>query len=84
MKVLVVFGTRPEAVKCFPVVLELQKQPGVEVTVCVTAQHRELLDRVLEPLGLAPNYDLDLMRASPTLTDITGDVLRRVGEILDE
>lgn len=84
MKVLVVFGTRPEAVKCFPVVLELQKQPGVEVTVCVTAQHRELLDRVLEPLGLAPNFDLDLMRAAPTLTDITGDVLRRVGEVLDE
>lgn len=83
MKVLIVFGTRPEAVKCFPVVQELRKRKGTEVRVCVTAQHREILDQVLEPLGLKPDYDLNLMRSSPSLTDITSDVLSAVGEVLD-
>ncbi|MEC9367811.1 MAG: UDP-N-acetylglucosamine 2-epimerase (non-hydrolyzing) [Pseudomonadota bacterium] len=84
MKVLVVFGTRPEAVKCFPVVLELQKREGAEVKVCVTAQHRQILDRMLEPLGLVPHHDLNLMRAKPSLADITSDVLIRIGEVLDK
>ncbi len=83
MKILIVFGTRPEAVKCFPVVRELSKREGTQVKVCVTAQHREILDQVLQPLGLEPNYDLNLMRPSPTLTDITSDVLKAIGEVLD-
>jgi UDP-N-acetylglucosamine 2-epimerase (non-hydrolysing) len=83
MKVLIVFGTRPEAVKCFPVVQELRKRNGTEVKVCVTAQHRNILDQVLTPLGLAPDYDLNLMRPSPTLTDLTTDVLEAIGEVLD-
>lgn len=83
MKVLIVFGTRPEAVKCFPVVQELRKREGTQVKVCVTAQHREILDQVLEPLGLKPDHDLNLMRSSPSLTEITSDVLSAVGEVLD-
>lgn len=83
MKVLVAFGTRPEAVKCFPVIEELRKCGRAEVRVCVTAQHREMLDQVLRPLGLVPDHDLDLMRPAPTLSDITRDVLSGVGEVLD-
>lgn len=83
MKVLMVFGTRPEAVKCIPVVQELRKRNGTEVKVCVTAQHREILDQVLDQLKLTPDYDLNLMRPSPTLTDITSDVLTAIGKILD-
>lgn len=83
MKALIVFGTRPEAIKCFPVVLELRKRNGTEVKVCVTAQHRGILDQVLVPLRLMPDYDLNLMRPSPTLTDITSDVLTAIGKVLD-
>ena len=83
MKVLIVFGTRPEAIKCFPVVQELRKHNGTEVKVCVTAQHRNILDQVLDPLGLSIDHDLNLMRLSPTLSDITSDVLMAVGEVLD-
>lgn len=83
MKILIVFGTRPEAVKCFPVVQELRKRNGTEVKVCVTAQHRGILDQVLGPLGLQPDYDLNLMRPSPSLTDITTDVLSAIGDVLD-
>jgi len=83
MKVLIVFGTRPEAVKCIPVVQELRKRKGTEVKVCVTAQHRKILDQVLDQLGLTPDYDLNLMRSSPTLADITSDVLTGIGEVLD-
>ncbi len=84
MKVLVAFGTRPEALKCFPVIQELRKCEGADVKVCVTAQHRDMLDQVLRPLGLKPDYDLDLMRLSPSLSDITSDVLNGVGEVLDK
>lgn len=83
MKILVVFGTRPEAIKCFPVIEELRRRPGVEVVACTTAQHRHILDQVLELVGLVPDIDLHLMREKPSLTDITTDVLNRVGEVLD-
>ena len=83
MKVLVVFGTRPEAVKCFPVVEALRQRQGIKVVVCVTAQHRRILDQVLDLVDLVPDYDLELMRAVPTLTDITCDVLQHLGAVLD-
>ena len=84
MKILVVFGTRPEAVKCFPVVLALKARPGTQVVVCITAQHREILDRVLELVDLVPDYDLNLMRPSPTLAEITSDVLHGIGTVMDK
>lgn len=84
MKILVAFGTRPEAIKCFPVVEELKVRPGIEVVTCTTAQHRQILDQVLELVGMKPDIDLQLMRERPTLTDITVDVMQRVGEVLGE
>jgi len=84
MKILVVFGTRPEAIKCFPVVEELKSRAGVEAVTCTTAQHRKILDQVLELVGLTPDIDLHLMRERPSLTDITTDVLHRIGEVIDE
>ena len=81
MKVLVAFGTRPEAIKCFPVIDALRAEPGVSVVACTTAQHRQILDQVLESVGLQPDIDLDLMRNKPTLTDITVDVMNRMGEV---
>ena len=84
MKVLVVFGTRPEAIKCFPVVKALQAREGVEVVTCTTAQHRHILDQVLTITGLEVDIDLQLMRAKPSLTDITVDVLEQLGKVMDE
>jgi UDP-N-acetylglucosamine 2-epimerase (non-hydrolysing) len=82
MRVLVVIGTRPEAIKCFPVVDALRRRAGLEVIVCATAQHRHILDQVMRLVGLKADFDLSLMRAEPTLTDITGDVLRGLGAVL--
>ena len=82
--VLIIFGTRPEALKCFPVIQELKKRDNIKVSVCATGQHREILDQVLALVNLKPDIDLDLMRAKPTLTDVTSDVLRSVGRVLDE
>jgi UDP-N-acetylglucosamine 2-epimerase (non-hydrolysing) len=84
MKVLVVFGTRPEAVKCAPVVKELQARPEFEVLVCVTAQHRQILDQVLELVDIVPDFDLHLMRAKPTLTQLTTDVLTGLSEVIEQ
>ncbi len=69
---VVVFGTRPEAIKLAPVVLELRHRPGCEVAVCVTAQQREMLDQVLELFGITPDVDLDLMRPNQSLADFAG------------
>lgn len=74
-RVMVVFGTRPEAIKMAPVVKELQRTTHIEVTVCVTAQHRGMLDQVLSLFGIRPDFDLNLMRAGQDLTDITNGVL---------
>ncbi len=84
MRILVVFGTRPEAIKCFPVVQELKARKGVTVQVCVTAQHRAILDQVLNVAGIEPDYDLNIMRASQSLTEVTTRVLEEVGLVLDE
>ena len=75
MKILTVFGTRPEAIKMAPVVKALSQTPGVDSQVCVTAQHRQMLDQVLELFEIKPDYDLDLMRPGQDLTDITSNVL---------
>ena len=83
MKVLVVFGTRPEAIKLFPVVRALAAKPGVEVRTCVTAQHRGLLDQVLEVAELTPDIDLDLMEPGQTLDRLTARLLTGMGEVLD-
>ena len=75
MKVLVTFGTRPEAIKMAPVVAALRHQKGIETRVCVTAQHREMLDQVLSLFKIVPEFDLNLMRPGQDLTDITSNVL---------
>jgi len=82
MKVLVAFGTRPEAIKCFPVIAALRAEPGVSVVACTTAQHRHILDQVLDSVGLQPDIDLNLMRDKPSLTDITVDVMNRMNTVL--
>jgi UDP-N-acetylglucosamine 2-epimerase (non-hydrolysing) len=75
-KILLVFGTRPEAIKIAPVVKELQRHPSrIEAVVCVTAQHREMLDQVLDIFDIHPDHDLDIMRSGQDLTDVTANVL---------
>ena len=72
MKVMLVFGTRPEAIKMCPVVNELKGRPGdFDVSVCVTGQHREMLDQVLEAFGVVPDHDLSIMKPGQTLFDVT-------------
>jgi UDP-N-acetylglucosamine 2-epimerase len=83
MKVLSVFGTRPEAIKMVPVVKQLAAR-GANSIVCVTAQHRGMLDSVLEFFGVVPDIDLDLMHEAQTLTSLTSRVLTAVGDTLDE
>lgn len=82
-RVLIVFGTRPEAIKLFPVVHALAAHPGIDVKTCVTAQHRGLLDQVLEIAQIRPDFDLDIMEPGQTLDAITAKLIVRVGEILD-
>lgn len=82
LTVLAVFGTRPEATKMAPVIQELGRRPGVRVQVAVTAQHRELLDQVLDLFGIRPDFDLDIMRPQQTLTDITTRALRGLEAVL--
>jgi UDP-N-acetylglucosamine 2-epimerase (non-hydrolysing) len=82
VKVLVVFGTRPEAIKMAPVVKALARTRRFEVRVCVTAQHRQMLDQVLDLFGIRPDFDLNLMKAGQSLTDITTGVLNALPEVL--
>ncbi|MCC6233437.1 MAG: UDP-N-acetylglucosamine 2-epimerase (non-hydrolyzing) [Verrucomicrobiales bacterium] len=82
-RIAVVFGTRPEAIKMAPVVLALQRTPGIECEVCVTAQHRQMLDQVLEVFGIRPDADLDLMRAGQTLADFTARALTALDAYLE-
>lgn len=83
-RVLSVFGTRPEAIKMCPLVLELQRREEIESLVCVTAQHREMLDSVLTLFGVTPDYDLDVMRPGQTLSGLTSRVLEGLGAVLNE
>ena len=82
LKVMTVFGTRPEAIKMCPLVLELQKHKEIKPVVCVTAQHREMLDQVLEIFGVKPDYDLDIMKTRQTLSGITTSVLTGMESVL--
>lgn len=82
--ILVAFGTRPEAIKLFPVIHELQNDPDFDVTVCVTAQHREMLDQVLEIANITPDADLDIMRPNQTLSQITSRILSNFDEVLQK
>ena len=85
LKVMTIFGTRPEAIKMAPVVLELQKHPEqIQSLVAVTAQHREMLDQVLHLFRINPDYDLDIMSPSQTLFDITSRALNGLNEVLAE
>jgi UDP-N-acetylglucosamine 2-epimerase (non-hydrolysing) len=79
--VLVVFGTRPEAIKMAPVVKALEACSELSVRVAVTAQHREMLDQVLELFGIVPDYDLDIMGSSQTLEQITSRVLEGMSDV---
>lgn len=81
-KIMVVFGTRPEAIKLAPVILELRKRPFVETTICVTAQHRQMLDQVLGLFDLKPDIDLDIMQPGQTLPELTSRVLLGMDRIL--
>lgn len=81
-RIMVVFGTRPEAIKMCPLIKELKKRKCFEVKVCVTAQHRQMLDQVLEVFDIVPDYDLNIMRDKQDLFDITIHILQNVKEIL--
>lgn len=82
MKVLLVFGTRPEAIKMCPLVLELQKHTDVECKVCLTGQHREMLSQVMKVFGIREDYNLDIMKETQTLTTITTDILEKMESVL--
>ena len=82
MKILLVFGTRPEAIKMCPLALQLAKTKGVEVKVCVTGQHREMLDQVLNIFKVTPDFDLNLMKPNQTLEWLTSAILQGVGDVI--
>lgn len=83
-KVMLVFGTRPEAIKMCPLVLELKKRTDLRSIVCVTGQHRQMLDAVLTAFGVVPDYDLSIMKEKQTLFDITTNILERIRGVLAE
>ena len=83
-KVMLVFGTRPEAIKMCPLVLELKKRTDLRSIVCVTGQHRQMLDAVLTTFGVVPDYDLSIMKEKQTLFDITTNILERIRGVLAE
>lgn len=83
-KILTIFGTRPEAIKLFPVVQALASRSSLETLTCVTAQHRQMLDQVLQIADIRPDFDLDLMTANQSLDDLTGRLLSGIGGILDQ
>lgn len=82
IKVMTIFGTRPEAIKMAPIVKELKSRKKIECIVCVTAQHRQMLDQVLEVFHIEPEYDLDIMKQGQTLSDITSRVLLGLEEVI--
>lgn len=83
-KVMLVFGTRPEAIKMCPLVLELKKRKALETVVCVTGQHRQMLDQVLHAFGVVPDYDLSIMKEKQTLFDVTTNILERIKSVFEE
>lgn len=83
-KVLLVFGTRPEAIKMCPLVNELKFRNSIETIVCVTGQHRQMLDQVLNAFSVEPDYDLSIMKDNQTLFDVTINILERIKEVLED
>ncbi|MBR5632792.1 MAG: UDP-N-acetylglucosamine 2-epimerase (non-hydrolyzing) [Clostridia bacterium] len=83
-KVMLVFGTRPEAIKMCPLVNELKSREGLETVVCVTGQHRQMLDMVLGAFNVVPDYDLAIMKQGQTLFDVTVNILERIKAVLEE
>ena len=83
-KIMLVFGTRPEAIKMCPLVNELKTRNNIQTIVCVTAQHRQMLDQVLETFGVVPDYDLNIMKDRQTLFDITTNILHGIKEVLEK
>ncbi|CCY93721.1 uDP-N-acetylglucosamine 2-epimerase [Firmicutes bacterium CAG:884] len=83
-KVMLVFGTRPEAIKMCPLVKELKTRKNIETVVCVTGQHRQMLDQVLDAFKVKPDYDLSIMKDRQTLFDVTTNILNRIKEVLEK
>ncbi|MCI8429214.1 MAG: UDP-N-acetylglucosamine 2-epimerase (non-hydrolyzing) [Lachnospiraceae bacterium] len=83
-KVMLVFGTRPEAIKMCPLVNELKGRSGIRTVVCVTGQHRQMLDQVLEAFSVKPDHDLSIMKDRQTLFDVTTNILNRIREVLEK
>ena len=83
-KIMLVFGTRPEAIKMCPLVKELQTRSGLETVVCVTGQHRQMLDSVLNTFGVTPEYDLSIMKDKQTLFDVTVNILEKLRSVLEK
>ena len=79
---MVVFGTRPEAIKMAPLILQLKGNTNFEARVCVTAQHREMLDQVMGLFSIVPDYDLDLMTAEQDLSDLSANILSQLTPVL--
>ena len=84
IKVMSIFGTRPEAIKMAPLVKELERRKEIKSIICVTAQHREMLDQVLETFDIKPDYDLNIMKQGQTLSDITSRVLHGLEDVIKE
>ena len=84
IKVMSIFGTRPEAIKMAPLVKMLEKDERFESIVCVTAQHREMLDSVMEIFNIKPQYDLNIMSHGQTIIDISNKVLKGVNDVLNK
>ena len=83
-KIMLVFGTRPEAIKMCPLVNELKRREDFETVVCVTGQHRQMLDQVLETFEVIPDYDLSIMKDKQTLFDITTNILNKIKSVLEK
>lgn len=83
-KILLVFGTRPEAIKMCPLVKELQSRDNIQIIVCVTGQHRQMLDQVLKTFDVMPDYDLSIMKSNQTLFDVTVSILEHIKDVLEK
>ena len=81
---MLVFGTRPEAIKVCPLINELKKRPSIQTVVCVTGQHRQMLDQVLSAFHVVPDYDLSVMKDKQTLFDITSNILMGIKSVLEK
>ncbi len=83
-KVMLIFGTRPEAIKMCPLVKELKTRPNIKTIVCVTGQHRQMLDQALDAFGVIPDFDLSVMMEKQTLFDVTSNILNKIKDVLEE